>query len=325
MYCAAADVYIDPWRPVERALITHAHSDHARAGSNLYVAHQDSIPLLTKRLGPHRYEPVQYGETRTINGVNFTFYPAGHVLGSSQILVEYKGERWVASGDYKLQNDGISTPFEPVRCHTFITESTFGLPIFHWKPQHEVMAEINAWWMMCKEQGKTAILFAYSLGKAQRILSNIDHSIGTVWVHGAVDEMNKAYAEAGILLPEYQRVTADTMKSAFKGGLVIAPGSADGSPWMKKFEPYETANASGWMSLRGARRRGATDRGFILSDHADWEELNTAVKATNASQVIVTHGYTQTFAKWLNENGIDARETTTRFSGEAIEESEEQT
>lgn len=322
MYCSQADVFIDPWHSVNKALITHAHSDHARAGSQHYLAHNQSIPILQARLGSHHFSGVAYGEKVVINGVTFSFHPAGHVLGSSQIRVEHKGEVWVLSGDYKLQNDAVSASFEAIECHTFVTESTFGLPIFNWKQQAVVMNEINAWWYEQKALGKTCLIYAYSLGKAQRILQGIDHSIGNVFVHGAVDEMNKAYIEAGIKLKPYQRVTPDLDKSIYKGALIIAPSSVDGSAWLKRFEPYVTANASGWMALRGARRRGATDKGFVLSDHADWNELNTAIKLTKAENIIVTHGYTQVFSKWLREQGLNAIDVQTQYTGESFKEEE---
>ena len=318
MYVPAADVYIDPWRAVNRALITHGHSDHARSGSSAYLTHRHSIPILKKRLGNQNYQGVEYGETIDINGVKFSFHPAGHVLGSSQIRIEHKGEVWVASGDYKLQNDGVCAPFEPVKCNTFITESTFGLPVYNWMPQQEVFNEINEWWAKNAEQGRCSIIYAYSLGKAQRILQHVNQQIGPVFVHGAVAGMNEAYADAGIVLNPYTKVSADIAKSLYRKALIIAPSSADASPWMKKFEPYSTAFASGWMAVRGNRRRLAADRGFVLSDHADWAELNAAVKATEATQVLVTHGFTDTFARWLCENGYDARAVKTEYAGEQL-------
>ncbi|MFN5922203.1 MAG: ligase-associated DNA damage response exonuclease [Bacteroidota bacterium] len=318
MYVPAADVYIDPWRAVKKALITHGHSDHARSGSSAYLTHHQSIPILTKRLGNLNYQGVEYGEIITINGVKFSFHPAGHVLGSSQIRIEHQGEVWVASGDYKLQNDGVCTPFEPVKCNTFITESTFGLPVYNWMPQQDVFNEINEWWSKNAEQGRCSIIYAYSLGKAQRILQHVNEYIGPVYVHGAVAGMNEAYAEAGIELKPYTKVSSDIDKSLYRKALIIAPSSADASPWMKKFEPYSTAFASGWMAVRGNRRRLSADRGFVLSDHADWGEVNTAVKATEASQVLVTHGFTDTFSRWLCENGYDARPVKTEYAGEQL-------
>jgi putative mRNA 3-end processing factor len=318
MYVPEADVYIDPWRTVNRALITHGHSDHARSGSDYYLTHHQNVPILKRRLGNQQFQGIEYDKVITINGVQFSFHPAGHVLGASQIRIEYKGEVWVASGDYKLQHDGVSQQFETVKCHTFITESTFGLPIYNWMPQREVMDEINAWWSKNAAVGKCSVIYAYSLGKAQRILQNVNHDIGPVFVHGAVASMNEAYTEAGVTMKSYQKVSADVDKSSYKKALIIAPSNADASPWMKKFEPYSTAFASGWMAIRGNRRQLAADRGFVLSDHADWNELNIAVKETGAEKVIVTHGFTDIFARWLNEKGIEAKTVKTEYSGEAI-------
>jgi putative mRNA 3-end processing factor len=323
MYVAQAGVYIDPWRGVDRAIITHGHSDHARSGSEHYLSHVQSLPILRRRIGNQQFQGVVYGESININGVKFSLHPAGHVLGSSQVRVEYKGEIWVASGDYKLENDGVSPAFEPVNCHTFITESTFGLPVFNWQPQHTIMNEINDWWKLNKEKGMCSILLAYSLGKAQRILQHIDPSIGNVYVHGSVASMNEAYEEAGITLNKFQKPTADLPKSAYAGALVIAPSSTENSSWMKRFEPYSTGIASGWMAMRGFRRRMSADRGFVLSDHADWAGLNKAISATGASKILVTHGYTQPFSRWLNEKGLEAHAVQTRFTGESPENKDE--
>ena len=325
MYCPQADVYIDPWRAVNKALITHGHSDHARYGSAAYFTHHQNVPIIKRRLGNIEVTGFNYEETILINGVTFSFHPAGHVLGSSQIRVEYKGEVWVASGDYKTEADGVCEPFTPVKCHTFITESTFGLPVFNWSSQKHIMDEINHWWQSNVNNGKASVILAYSLGKAQRILCNINAEIGPVYVHGAVAEMNEACAEAGLLLPPYQKVTAGLVKDDFRKALIIAPSSANNTPWMKKFEPYATAVASGWMALRGARHWQAADKGFVLSDHADWPSLNQAVAETGAENIIATHGYTEAFANWLTEKGYNARMVQTGFVGEQMKQEEEKT
>lgn len=320
IYCAPGNFYIDPWKPVDKALITHAHSDHARFGNKHYLAHHDSVPILKYRLGESiSVQGIHYGERISLNGVNVSFHPAGHIIGSAQIRVEYKGEVWVFSGDYKLQQDGLSVPFEPVKCHTFISESTFGLPVYKWKPQQEVMNEINEWWRKNSGKGQASVLLGYSLGKAQRILQNIDTSIGPVYAHGAVENINELLRMQGIKLNASTRVTAALPRSEFRNALIIAPPSALASPWLKRFDPYSIAIASGWMRLRGARRRRAADRGFVLSDHADWNELNLAIKETGAQRVFVTHGYTAAFARWLNENGIEAYEGRTQYEGELAE------
>jgi len=317
MYVAAAGVYIDPWRAVDRAIITHAHSDHARVGMGSYLCHIQSVPILKHRLGNDIVvEGIPYGEVREINGVRFSFHPAGHVIGSAQVRVEHKGEVWVASGDYKTTDDGITTPFEPVRCNTFITESTFGLPVYTWEPQQIIFEEINAWWRENAAQGITSIISAYSLGKAQRVIANVYPSIGPILTHGAVEACNVAIKAAGVSLPETIQLTPNTEKQLIKGALVVAPGSALGTPWANKLRPFSTASASGWMQIRGWRRRSGVDRGFALSDHADWPGLNAAVKATGAQRVIATHGYTHQFSRWLNEQGIEATTEETAFTGD---------
>jgi putative mRNA 3-end processing factor len=318
MYCPQGDFYIDPWRQVDRALITHAHGDHARHGHQKYLSHHDSIPIMKARLGFHLYEGVGYGETRMINGVKVSFHPAGHIIGSAQIRLEYKGHIWVASGDYKTEYDGISPAFEPVKCDTFITESTFGLPVYHWSDQSKIFDEMNLWWQHNKDHGITSVILAYSLGKAQRIIHNIDRSIGPVYLHGSIYNMNKAIMDSGIALPVCRKIEPALKKDVFNGALVIAPPGATVSAWLSKFNDYSIAAASGWMAIRGGRTRQSADKGFALSDHADWAGLNAAIKATGAERVIVTHGYTEIFSRWLRENGYDSRTVETQFTGDAL-------
>ena len=304
-------------------MVTHGHSDHAYAGHKHYLCTSVAMPVIKHRLSLQRnIQTLEYGESLNINGVDFSFYPAGHIPGSAQIRVACKGEVWVFSGDYKLQHDGISTPFEPVKCNVFITESTFGLPVYKWKSQQEVFDEVNQWWMKNLSQGKTSVIAGYTLGKAQRILKNIDASIGKIFTHGAVDSINEVMKRQGLTLPDAPRVTDKTKKEDIKGSLIICPPSAVGSPWMRRFLPYSLGVASGWMKLRGTRRRRGADRGFVLSDHADWNELNRTIRETGASKVFVTHGYPEIFAQWLNTNGIEAYEVKTRFEGELGEMAE---
>ncbi len=320
IYCPAADVYIDPWKPVPRALITHGHSDHSRWGHRHYLCTQPAAPVIRHRLGQVNIETVAYGEVRRINGVQFSFHPAGHIVGSAQIRVEYRGEIWVVSGDYKVEADGLCESFEAVPCHTFITESTFGLPVYTWKPQTEVFAEINAWWRRNREAGKVSVLAGYALGKAQRLLAGLDPGIGPIFTHGAIENTNEVLRAQGVELPATTRVTRDIDRKAYPGAMVIATPSATGSPWMKKFRQVSVGMASGWMALRGTRRRRAADRGFVLSDHADWEGLNEAIAATGAERVFVTHGYTEIFTRWLREQGYDAYVVKTEYEGELTEE-----
>jgi putative mRNA 3-end processing factor len=320
IYCKQANVYIDPWKPVDYAIITHAHADHSRWGNKFYLSHHLSKPIIQHRLGQDvSIESMEYGESRTINGVHFSFHPAGHIIGSAQVRVEYKGEVWVASGDYKLENDGFCAPFETVKCNVFITECTFGLPVFKWKPQEEVFAAINAWWRQNKADGKATVLTGYSLGKAQRILQGVDPSIGKIYTHGAIEKTNEVIRNMGVKLNDTIYVAPEIQKKEYEGSLIIAPPAALGTSWQKKFPAFEVGIASGWMNMRGPRRRQSVDRGFVLSDHADFESLNTAIKETGCEKVIVTHGYTNVFSKWLNENGIDSQVESTEFEGELAE------
>ncbi|GLO78896.1 ligase-associated DNA damage response exonuclease [Sulfitobacter pontiacus] len=319
IYCPAGDFYIDPWRPVDRALITHGHSDHARWGMNRYLATDIALPVMRHRLGEITADGIAYGEVRQIGGAQVSFHPAGHVPGSAQIRVEVDGEVWVASGDYKVVDDGLSDPFEPVRCHHFITESTFGLPVFRWAEQAAVAAEINAWWASCAAQGKTAFLGAYALGKAQRLLSMLDPDIGPILTHTATENTNRVMRDQGITLPDTILADADLNPKDHRGAIVLAPPGALGSAWSKKFGPQETAFASGWMAVRGVRRRRAGDRGFIISDHADWDGLLSAIRATEAENIYVTHGYTDVFSRFLADSGWQAQVVPTQFEGESLD------
>ena len=318
IYCAAADVYLDPWRKVDKAIISHGHADHSRWGNKKYITHHNNIPIMKHRLGEIDVDGKAYGEAFTINNVKFSLHPAGHVIGSSQIRVEHKGEVWVFSGDYKDEVDCVSTPFEPVKCDTFITECTFGLPAFKWKPQAEVMQDINQWWEENKSEGRTSVLFGYSLGKAQRLLKHLNPEIGKIYTHGAIENMTDVLREM-VDFPETIRVTRETTKKELNGNLVLAPPSAHGGTWIRKMVPYVTASASGWMTFRGARRRRAIDKGFVMSDHCDWDGLLNSIKATGCEKVICTHGYTDIFSKYLREIGYDARTQDTQYEGESVD------
>lgn len=319
IYCAAGDFFIDPWRPVPRAVITHGHADHARPRMGSYLCTDLAAPVMRHRLGDIDLQTARYADVLDLGGVDVSFHPAGHVPGSAQIRVAHKGEVWVVSGDYKVEDDGLSTPFEPVTCHHFITESTFGLPVFRWQPQQHIAAQINGWWQDCAVNGKTAMLGAYSLGKAQRLMTLLDGQ-GPILTHGAVEATNAVLRAQGISLPETLQVTAETKGKDYPGAIVIAPPSALGSTWAKRFGPRETGFASGWMALRGIRRRRAGDRGFVISDHADWAGLLEAIRLTGAENVYVTHGYTDVFTRYLNEAGWNARVVETEFGEESEED-----
>lgn len=321
LYCRAGDFHIDPWRGVPRALITHAHSDHARFGSESYLCATHSVGLLRQRLGSSiNVTGMPYGETLRIGEAKVSFHPAGHVLGSAQIRMEHRGEVWVASGDYKTHHDPTCAAFEPVRCHAFLTESTFGLPVYHWPEPAEIMADVHRWWRANQAEGCTSVIFAYSLGKAQRILAGLDPSVGPLFVHGAVRNLLPHYEAAGVSLPPTEHATKEKVRAAQGKALVIAPPSADGSPWVNSFGDVATAFASGWMLLRGTRQWRNAERGFPISDHADWDGLVASIKATGAERVLVTHGYSAALARWLGENGWRAEVLRTHFEGDANED-----
>ncbi len=318
LYCAAGDFYIDPWRPVDRAIVTHAHSDHASAGHRNYLVSAEGEHVSRWRLGAAAtIQTLAYGETASINGVRVSLHPAGHILGSAQIRLEHGGETWVVSGDYKTQPDPTCSPFEPVRCDVFITESTFGLPIYRWRDPRQVIDEVSDWWRVNRDAGRATVVYAYSLGKAQRVMMGVDASIGPIYTHGAVEGLNAAYRASGVALPATQRVSELERGHDFRGALIVAPPSAQSTTWLRRFGEYADAFASGWMQIRGVRRRRAVDRGITLSDHADWPGLISAIDATGARRVLVTHGYSEPLVRWLNERGIDAGTLRTAFTGEA--------
>lgn len=318
LYCEAGDFYIDPWRAVPRAIITHAHSDHARRGMGEYVCARDGAAVLATRVGEQsRIVPVDYGQRLTFRDVIVSLHPAGHILGSSQVRIEHRGEVWCVSGDYKTQADRTCQPFELVQCHTFVTESTFGLPIYRWQPQQTVFSQINDWWQRNRDDGVTSVLFGYSLGKAQRLLGGVDPTIGPIVSHGAAETMNGLYRAAGIALPPTVHVAGAKKSPELQGALVIGPQSVQGTGWLNRFGDVSLAFASGWMAVRGTRRRSALDRGFVLSDHADWSGLLGTIEATGAERILVTHGQVNVLVRWLSEHGHDAAPLHTQFVGEA--------
>jgi putative mRNA 3-end processing factor len=313
--CKLGGFYIDPTRPVERALITHAHSDHARAGHGAVLATRETLDLMRLRYGENFAGTTQaaaYGESTDLGGVTVTFHPAGHVLGSAQARVEHRGDVWVASGDYKVEADGVVAAFEAQRCRVFITESTFGLPIYRWRPQAELAAEINSWWRENAAAGRASVIYAYALGKAQRLIGIVDASIGPIVCHGAVEAITQLYREQGVALPP-TRVAEDIDKAEALTALVVAPPSAAGSPWLRRFGEHSDAMASGWMQVRGNRRRRGLDRGFALSDHADWPGLLAAIDAAGAERVLATHGPSESLTRYLREQGRDAATLATGY------------
>jgi putative mRNA 3-end processing factor len=316
LYCPAGDFYIDPVMPVSYAVITHGHADHARPGHRHYLAGSACVPILKSRLGSSTaVQGVEYGETIERNGVRISLHPSGHILGAAQVRIEHAGRIWVVTGDFKRQADPTCPPFEPLRCHGLVMESTFGLPIFRWPAPEQVLDQISRWWTHNRRASKTSLLFAYSLGKAQRILAGLQ-PIGPIYLHGAVATVNRVYAQAGITLPAAVPVSEVPDPRQFEGALVVAPPLADQGPWMRRFKRAERAYASGWMQIRGNRRRRSLERGFVLSDHADWDGLLAAVTESQAETLWVTHGFAVELARFLSEQGWRATAFNLPYQGE---------
>lgn len=316
IYCAQGKFYIDPWKPVNYALTTHGHADHVKTGSAHYLCHTLTKPVLQSRYGLNdEVQTLSYNESITINGVQVSFHPAGHVIGSAQIRLEYKGEIWVVSGDYKTEYDGISTAFEPVKCHHFITESTFGLPIYQWAPQQSVFKDIQNWVHQNIEQQKTSILSAYSLGKAQRLVQNLQ-SDRPIYVHSSINKLQMAFESQGLKLPQVKVLSENCTKAELQQAILIVPPAITDSKWVKTLINPVVGVCSGWMQVRAARRWRSADAGFALSDHADWKGLLQAISATEAEHIYITHGYTSTLSKYLTELGLDAKPVQTQYGTE---------
>ncbi|WP_256005589.1 ligase-associated DNA damage response exonuclease [Pedobacter deserti] len=321
IYCPQGKFYIDPWQPVDLAVTTHGHADHVRWGNRAYLCHKLTEPILRQRLAEDlSIQTLGYNEEISINGVKLSMFPAGHVIGSAQIRLEYRGEVAVVSGDYKVEHDGVSTGFEPVKCHTFVSESTFGLPIYKWQPQQVIFNQIRDWVGANKDRNKTSVLIAYSLGKAQRLINGLT-GFSNIYVHSSIANLNDRFIAAGVDLPETIRITPELRKEELQKGLVIVPPAMADGRWVKNLISPAVGVCSGWMRVRAGRRWRSADAGFALSDHADWPGLLDAIKATEAEKVFVTHGFTATFSKYLNEIGIAAEEVKTQYGTEE-EESE---
>ncbi len=325
LYCPAGDFYVDPWRPVRHAVITHAHSDHARWGSQCYLSSTANADFLKLRLGPTiDLQTLPMGESLRVKDVRVSLHPAGHIRGSCMVRIEHQGQVALVTGDFKRDPDPTCEPFEPVTCDLIVTESTFGLPVFRWRETAIVAADINAWWCKNRSERRTSVLFAYALGKAQRLLASIDPSIGPIYLHGALVNPTSLYQSQGCPLPDCRPVSEAPMGTRWHEALVIAVPSAAGSPWLRRFGEVSTAMASGWMAIRGNRRRRALDRGFVLSDHADWDGLLRTVRECGAERVWVTHGFAPILARYLSEQGIDATPLSTAFQGETVHDESEQ-
>lgn len=309
LYCPAGDFFIDPMRAVPRAVITHAHADHARAGHGAALAAQPGLGVLRARLGAQPMQGLAWGEAVDQGGVRVSLHPAGHVLGSAQVRLQHQGKVWVVSGDYFCSPWGdrnpTCEPFEPVPCDVFVTESTFASPLYRWRPQAEVLAQINQWWQANAADGVTSVVLAYSFGKAQRLLAGVDASIGPLLVHESVEHMNRACRAAGMRLPATPVLGPDTDPALLARSLVVMPPQAKACG-PASAGPAATAFASGWMRVAKARTRRGSGRGFVLSDHSDWPGLLQAVAATGAERVVVHHGPTDTLVRWLQEQGLQA-------------------
>ncbi|GAA5506126.1 ligase-associated DNA damage response exonuclease [Novipirellula caenicola] len=321
LYCEAGDFFVDPQQAVDRAVVTHAHTDHARWGCRRYLAAEPSEHLLRMRMNEDaEFQFLPYGESITIRGVNVSFHPAGHMLGSAQVRLEHRGKVAVVTGDYKLGTDPTCEPWEPIRCDLLVTESTFGLPVYRWDPESTTFALINQWWRETRDEARCCVLYGYAVGKSQRLIAGLDPSIGPIYTHGAVEKGTEAYRRTGVSLPPTTYVGSVQGKHDYRGAMVVAVPSAHGTPWMRRFGGVRTAMASGWMAVRGARRRRSVDRGFVLSDHVDWPSLLQAVQLCDPEMVWVTHGYTAAVARYLQENGRAARVIDSRGRGETDED-----
>jgi putative mRNA 3-end processing factor len=318
LYCAEGDFYIDPWGPVPRALITHAHGDHARFGSDAYLCATDCAPLLARRFGPSAaIETAAYGTSIVLGSTRVSFHPAGHVLGSAQIRIEGREGVWVVSGDYKRAADPTCAPFEVVPCDTFVTESTFGLPIYRWDPTEAVIDEIMTWWRGNGDKGLASVIFCYTIGKVQRLLAELGRvTDAPVFVHGMMASMIDAYRSAGVAMLPTATLVERPRGTSFAGELVLAPLSARGTPWMRRLGDLSDGFASGLMRVRGVRRQRAYDRGFVVSDHADWPALLQTIMETGASRVLATHGHAEALARFLGEQGLASGVLRTAWEGE---------
>jgi len=306
LYCELGDFYIDPWAAVDLAIITHAHADHARRGMGNYISTISSIPILKKRLGSEiKLVSYDYGEVFQLGEVEVSLHPAGHILGSAQVRIQHKEEVWVFTGDFKRNEDSTCEPFEVVPCDVFISEATFSLPVYKWPSFESEVEQIYEWWMKNKSEGVNSVLCCYALGKAQRLIAGLrKFTDEAIWVHGTIDEINNCYTEAGYSWPNVEKIPLG--KEKISSSMILCPPSALGTPWIKRLSTKKVAFASGWMRLRGNRRRKGYERGFVVSDHADWPSLIQTVRETGCKKVYFTHGHTDAIVKYLKETGTRA-------------------
>lgn len=320
LYCPQGDFYIDPWKPVKRAIITHAHADHLKPNCKEYITTTNGKEITEHRLKdsePYEITTHDYHDNFEFNGVTVSFHPAGHVLGSAQVRLEHKNEVWVNTGDYKRASDPTCRDFELVKCDVFITEATFGVPIYRWDPGEVIGKQIYDWWKRNASAGRPSVIYTYALGKAQRVLGELTKlTSDPVYIHGALEAITRIYENQGVELLESNLIPKKS-KPKFSEDLILAPPSAYRSAWMKRFKNNETAFASGWMRIRGRRRMAGYDKGFVLSDHADWRSLVSTCKDVGANKIYITHGRGDTLARYLNEvEGIDTTSVSTQYNDE---------
>lgn len=321
LWCEAGGFHVDPWRPVPLAVVTHAHADHATPGCGRYLASQNTLDVMRVRFSADLDgEVIDWGTSRSLGGCSVSLHPAGHVLGSSQVRIAHRDEVWCVTGDYKCDADSSCEPFELVPCDTILSECTFGLPVYRWRDPADVFAEMNAWWRSNAERGRTTVFLAYAFGKAQRILSGLDPDIGPIGIHGSLVGPTEVYRTAGIDLPATVRANRDSAEELRGGGAIICPPSATGTPWIRRFngpDGLRLGFVSGWMQVRGRRRWQSVDRGFVLSDHADWNALNDTILGCGARRIGLTHGSTEVLARHLRErHQLETFEVATRYVGE---------
>ncbi|WP_156390522.1 MULTISPECIES: ligase-associated DNA damage response exonuclease [unclassified Caulobacter] len=309
LYCPPGDFYIDPVRPVDRAVITHGHADHARAGHGVVAATPETLAIMAERYGEDfagRRQPLTYGQSFTHNGVEVSLVPAGHVLGSAQAVVRWKGMTIVVSGDYKRRRDPTCPAFEPVPCDVFVTEATFGLPVFrHPDDKGEIAALLKS---VEQFPERSHIVGAYALGKAQRVISLLREAgwDRTIHVHGAMERLNRLYERHGVALGPLAPATTGTKKD-FEGAIIVAPPSALADRWSRRFPDPVDCFASGWMRVRARARQRGVELPLIISDHADWDELTATLDELRPGEVWITHGREEALERWCELEGIPAR------------------
>jgi putative mRNA 3-end processing factor len=308
LYCPPGKFHLDPVRAVERAVITHGHSDHARRGHRAVLCAAPGAPFVRERIGTAPLETLPFGERRTVGEVTLSFHPAGHIRGSAQVRVEHRGEVAVITGDFKRHPDPVAEPFEPVPCHTLVTECTFGLPLYRWPDPEAELAALRAWWAQNRADGRASVLLAYSLGKAQRLLAALDPVEGPLLCDAAIERFNVLHRRHGVALPPTLRATEESLAAGRGRALALLPPSALAARRLRHLGPHAVAAASGWMLTRAPRRQRGLDRGFVLSDHADWPGLLATVRDTGAATVWAVHGFSAAFARHCRELGLLARD-----------------